>query len=208
MHGPVLHRSGAVAMPAFRKSFTRLQARSIPSRDGRHWRRCIILQAPPTLGKPTSLSRVTATMCGSWWKANVWNSACRARQEDPRMAPTRSLLLERLFQEARRYHEKANVIDHVEDRMRFIASGQVELPRPQGRLNIGVAAEAARRVELAAQYIGAQGRGFTARTASIGDERFVGSQDARECENHYWEGAVMDAVWRSPKNLRSRFGRP
>jgi hypothetical protein len=88
-------------------------------------------------------------------------SACRARQEDPRMAPTRSLLLERLFQEARRYHEKANVIDHIEDRMSFIATGQVELPRPRGRLNIGVAAEAARRVELAAQYIGAQGRGIT-----------------------------------------------
>ena len=94
-------------------------------------------------------------------------SACRARQEDPRMAPTRSHLLERLFQEARRYHEKANVIDHVEDRMRFISSGQVELPRPQGRLNIGVAAEAARRVELAAQYIGAQGRGFTARMRQL-----------------------------------------
>jgi hypothetical protein len=89
-------------------------------------------------------------------------SASRARQEDPRMAPTRSLLLGRLFEEARRYHEKPNVIDHVEDRMRFIASGQVELPQPQGRLNIGVAAEAARRVELAAQYLGTRNRGVTA----------------------------------------------
>jgi conjugative relaxase-like TrwC/TraI family protein len=89
-------------------------------------------------------------------------SACRARQEDPRMALTRSFLLERLFQEARRYHEKANVIDHIDDRMRFIATGQVELPRPQGRLNISVAAEAARRVELAGRYIGARGRGVTA----------------------------------------------
>ena len=52
--------------------------------------------------------------------------------------------------------------------MRFIASGQVELPRPQGRLNIiGVAAEAARRVELAAQYIGAQGRGVTAQMRQL-----------------------------------------
>ncbi len=88
-------------------------------------------------------------------------SACRARQEDPRIAPTRSLLLERIFQEARRYHEKANVVDHIEDRVSFIATGQVELPRPQGRLNIGIAAEAARRFELAAQYIGVQGRGLT-----------------------------------------------
>ena len=77
------------------------------------------------------------------------------------MAPTRSVLLERLFQEAQRYHEKANVVDHVDDRMRFIVSGHVELPRPQGRLNIGVAAEVARRVELAAQYIGARGSGIT-----------------------------------------------
>jgi len=88
-------------------------------------------------------------------------SACRARQEDPRLAPTRSALLGRLFQEARRYHEKANVVDHVEDRARFITTGQIELPPLQGRLNIGVAAEAARRVELAAQFIGAQGRGIT-----------------------------------------------
>ena len=83
------------------------------------------------------------------------------------MAPPRSLLLERLFHEARRYHEKANVIDHVEDRMRFIATGTVKLPRSHDRLNIGVAAEAARRVELAAQYIGAQGRGFTARMRQL-----------------------------------------
>jgi ATP-dependent exoDNAse (exonuclease V) alpha subunit len=94
-------------------------------------------------------------------------SACRARQEDPQMAPTKSLMLERLFHEARRYHEKANIIDHVEDRMRFIASGHVELPRPQGRLNIGVAAEAARRVELAAQYIGERSRGFTERLRQL-----------------------------------------
>jgi hypothetical protein len=94
-------------------------------------------------------------------------SACRARQEDPRIMPTRSLLFERLFQEARRYHEKANVIDHVEDRGRFITTGQVKLPRPQGRLNIGVAAEAARRVELATQFIGEHGRGFTDRLRQL-----------------------------------------
>ena len=95
------------------------------------------------------------------------DSACRARQEDPRMASTRPLLLERLFHESRRYHEKANVIDHVEDRVRFIATGTVVLPRPRGRLNIGVAAEAARRVELAAQYVGAQGRGATTRMLQL-----------------------------------------
>jgi hypothetical protein len=96
------------------------------------------------------------------------------------MAPTQSVLLERLFQEVRRYHEKANIIDHVEDRTRFIESGQVELPRPQGRLNIGVVAEAARRVELYWNV----GQGVHCSNASIGDERFVGSQNARECESH------------------------
>jgi conjugative relaxase-like TrwC/TraI family protein len=88
-------------------------------------------------------------------------STCRARQEDPRMVPTRSQLLERLFHEARQYHEKPNVIDHVEDRIRFIATGQVELPQSRERINIGIAAEAARRVELAAHHIGMQGRGIT-----------------------------------------------
>lgn len=90
------------------------------------------------------------------------DAACRARQEDPRMAPTRSAMRECLFNEARRYHEKANVVDHVDDRMGFIASGTVELPRPPERLSIRVASEAARRLELAAQSIGVQGRGVTA----------------------------------------------
>jgi hypothetical protein len=67
--------------------------------------------------------------------------------------------------------------------MRFIASGQVELQRPQERLNIGVAAEAARRVELASRYIGAQGRGSTARmrqlaTKVISDRRMPESVKA------------------------------
>ena len=42
------------------------------------------------------------------------------------MPPTRTALQERLFSEARRYHEKANVVDHVADRMSFIATGIVE----------------------------------------------------------------------------------
>jgi ATP-dependent exoDNAse (exonuclease V) alpha subunit len=34
------------------------------------------------------------------------DAACRSRQEDPRMPPTKSVLHERLFGEARRYNEK------------------------------------------------------------------------------------------------------
>jgi conjugative relaxase-like TrwC/TraI family protein len=90
------------------------------------------------------------------------DAACRARQEDPRMAPTRSSVLECLFNEARRYHEKANVVDHVSDRMKFIESGAVELPRSDGRFNIRAIVEAARRVELAAQFAGVRSREFAA----------------------------------------------
>jgi conjugative relaxase-like TrwC/TraI family protein len=85
------------------------------------------------------------------------DAACRARQEDPRMPPTRSALQERLFIEARRYNEKANVVDHVGDRLKFIESGIVELPRAQGKLGMSFVAEAARRVELAARSINLDG---------------------------------------------------
>jgi AAA domain/TrwC relaxase len=95
------------------------------------------------------------------------DAACRARQEDPRMAPTKSALLEHLFNEARRYKEKANVIDHVADRMKFIETGSIDLPRPRGRFNISAVVEAARRIELAAQYCGSRGRGFTAQLRQL-----------------------------------------
>jgi conjugative relaxase-like TrwC/TraI family protein len=85
---------------------------------------------------------------------------CRARQEDPRMPPTQAAMQERLFIEARRYNEKANVVDHVEDRMSFIATGIIELAKPRGNLDIGIVAKAAGRIQAAAQQIGAVGRDF------------------------------------------------
>lgn len=63
------------------------------------------------------------------------------------MAPTRSAMLELLFNEARRYTEKANVVDHVGGRMKFIETGSIDLPRSGGKLNIGAVVEATRRVE-------------------------------------------------------------
>jgi hypothetical protein len=81
------------------------------------------------------------------------DAACRARQEDPRMSPSSFALQERLFNEARRYNEKANVVDHVGDRMKFIESGIVELPLPQNNFSMALVVEAARRVELAARSI-------------------------------------------------------
>jgi conjugative relaxase-like TrwC/TraI family protein len=95
------------------------------------------------------------------------DAACRARQEDPRMPPTRSALQERLFSEARRYHEKANVVDHVADRMSFITTGIVELARPPGNLDIGIVAKAAGRIQTAARHIGVAGRDFVRQLAGL-----------------------------------------
>jgi hypothetical protein len=78
---------------------------------------------------------------------------CRARQEDPRMLSTRFALQERLFTEARRYNEKANVVDYVGDRTKFIETGNVELPRPQTGSGIVLVVEAARRLELATRSV-------------------------------------------------------
>jgi ATP-dependent exoDNAse (exonuclease V) alpha subunit len=85
------------------------------------------------------------------------DAACRVCQEDPRMLPTQSAMQERPFIEARRYNEKANVVDHVGDRLKFIESGIVELPRAQGKLGMAFVAEATRRVELAARSINLDG---------------------------------------------------
>ena len=59
------------------------------------------------------------------------DAACRQRKADPRMAPTASALMERLFAEASQYGEKANVVDFVADRARFAATGVVT--QPDGR---------------------------------------------------------------------------
>jgi conjugative relaxase-like TrwC/TraI family protein len=85
------------------------------------------------------------------------DAACRARQVDPRMSPTKSALLECLFEEASRYSEKSNVVDHVVDRAKFIESGSVELPRQQSYFSMASVAEAARRVELAARTLNLNG---------------------------------------------------
>ncbi|MET4715934.1 conjugative relaxase-like TrwC/TraI family protein [Bradyrhizobium japonicum] len=87
---------------------------------------------------------------------------CRTHQADPSVPPTKSVLLERLFSEARRYREKVNVADYVEDRLRFVKSGSVELPQVQNEMNLGLVARAARRIELAAQSLGLDGCRFIA----------------------------------------------
>jgi hypothetical protein len=108
------------------------------------------------------------------------DAACRARQEDPRMPPTRSALQERLFNEARRYNEKANVVDHVADRMKFIDTGLVELAHERKGISIAFVTEAARRIESVARSINFEGSRFIAElrrraTSKIPDVRMLES---------------------------------
>ena len=78
------------------------------------------------------------------------------------MPPTPSALQERLFNEARRYNEKANVVDHVADRINFIDTGLVELAHESKRISIASVTEAARRIESAARSINFEGSRFIA----------------------------------------------
>lgn len=53
------------------------------------------------------------------------DAACRIRQADPRLSPTRSDFHERLFKEASQYKRKANVVDYVSNRQEFVLTGIV-----------------------------------------------------------------------------------
>ena len=65
------------------------------------------------------------------------DAACRQRQTDHRLPPTAAAIEEHLFKEASQYSEKANVVDHVADRQRFIMTGVVtrEEERPDRSLS-------------------------------------------------------------------------
>lgn len=77
-------------------------------------------------------------------EAERLEALCQQRQADARTVPTRTALLERLFTEAGRYREKANVVDHVADRPRFVRTGVVDLEQPEVGLGIGRAVAASR----------------------------------------------------------------
>ena len=82
-------------------------------------------------------------------------AAVRVRQADPRLASSESELQERLFVEARRYAEKVNVVDHVEDRITFVRSGTIPPSRPELRLDLQRGFAAARALRSVMQEIGA-----------------------------------------------------
>lgn len=76
-------------------------------------------------------------------------AACRLRQVDGRLAPTRTDLEERLFREASQYSEKSNVVDHVADRQAFIATGVVTVADTRPKRSTGRLMEAARALRSA-----------------------------------------------------------
>ena len=83
------------------------------------------------------------------------DAVCRQRQADPRIPATDTLVLERLYREARGYREKANVVDYAADRVAFMRDGLLVLrERVAPGLDVGRAVRAARALREAAAWIG------------------------------------------------------
>ena len=59
------------------------------------------------------------------------DALCRQRQTDHRINPSETAMRERLFDEARQYREKANVVDFCADRAAFIRTAKVDLAHPE-----------------------------------------------------------------------------
>ena len=82
-------------------------------------------------------------------------AAVRVSQADPRLRPSDAELHERLYVESRRYSEKRNVVDHVEDRAAFIRTGDVPPPYPEPTLDIRRSFEAGRSLRAAMRELAA-----------------------------------------------------
>lgn len=79
------------------------------------------------------------------------DAACRLRQDDSRIQPTSTAMLERLFSESQQYREKTNVVDHVNDRNDFIATGKVSISEPDNGWSIRSALRASLRLSILAR---------------------------------------------------------
>ncbi|NEU12710.1 relaxase domain-containing protein [Methylobacterium sp. BTF04] len=82
-------------------------------------------------------------------------AAVRSRASDARMAPSTAELQERLFVEARRYNEKVNVVDHVEDRAAFVRTGMIPAASKDIRLDLRRGFDAGRAFRAVMQEISA-----------------------------------------------------
>ncbi len=69
-------------------------------------------------------------------EADRLDAACRQRQEDSRIAPTQTAMMDRLFVEAAQYREKDNVVDYIADRAEFVATGTIRLPELEQRWSL------------------------------------------------------------------------
>jgi conjugative relaxase-like TrwC/TraI family protein len=85
------------------------------------------------------------------------DAQCRQRQADPRLPPSDTAILERLFAEAQTYREKANVADYAADRVAFVRDGSLNLdaPPPPG-LDVSRAIRAARTLRKALEHFAAK----------------------------------------------------
>ena len=82
-------------------------------------------------------------------------AAARVSQADPRLHSSEAELHERLYVESRRYSEKRNVVDHVEDRVAFIRTGVLTLPRAERTLDVRRGFEAGRRLRAVLRELAA-----------------------------------------------------
>ena len=133
-------------------------------------------------------------------------AAVRLRQADLRLTPSTAELQERLFVEARRYSEKVNVVDHVEDRAAFLRSGAIPPPRAELRLDLRAGFAAARALRQVLQEMSATPR-HVLRQLARGVrhvERQVSSQVHRLVEEI--RGALPNAIAHE-RPERARAGR-
>lgn len=82
-------------------------------------------------------------------------AAVRNRASDTRLVPSRAELFERLFVEARRYAEKANVVDHVDDHGSFVRTGKIPSARVEVRLDLERGVQAGRLLRFVLQEMAA-----------------------------------------------------
>jgi len=83
------------------------------------------------------------------------DALCRQRQADPRMPANDTMVLERLFREARGYREKANVVDYTADRVAFVRDGLLGLTeRVSPGVDVRRAIRAARALREAVAWLG------------------------------------------------------
>ena len=82
------------------------------------------------------------------------DAQCRQRQADPRLPATDTMVLERVFREARSYREKANVVDYAVDRVGFVRDGVLAIRERVEGLDVGRAIRAARAWREALTWLG------------------------------------------------------